>query len=318
MFDKIYERIKLYKNIIIVRHIGVDPDALASQVALRESLRKAFPDKKVLATGISSARFNYFPKLDKLEELDDTLLIVVDTPDKKRIDYPNLEKAKEIIKIDHHPVIDVFSKYDYVDVKSSSASEIILEFIKETELYIDQTIAEILFMGIVSDTNRFLYSTTPKTFALVRDLLEEYEMNITRLYSNLYMRPLNEIRLQGYISQNMIVSPNGLATTLLTNDILTEFGVDSGSAGNMVNMYNNIEEVIVWATISEDVKNDLFKFNIRSRGPSINLIAEKYNGGGHKFAAGARVKTIDEVNQLIADLEELCRIYRVGEVNEDK
>ena len=81
MLKDIYKEIKKYNNIVIARHIGVDPDALASQISLRDSIKKTFPDKHVLAVGGSSAKFNYFPKLDKTEELDNALLIVVDTPE---------------------------------------------------------------------------------------------------------------------------------------------------------------------------------------------------------------------------------------------
>lgn len=319
MYKKIIKKIKEYQNINIVRHIGVDPDALASQVALRDSLRKSFPEKKVIATGNSSIRFNYFPKLDKQELMDNALLIVVDTPDLKRIDCPHVNEHKEIIKIDHHPLIDDFGGIELIDTQSSSASELILKLIVDADLHMDQDIAETLFMGIVGDTNRFLYSTSSETFSLVSNLLKKYDMNITRLYSNIYMRPLNEIRLQGYISQNMKVTDYGMAYILITDEIMKQFSVDSGSAGNMVNMYNNIEEIVLWFTISEDTKNELYKFNIRSRGPVINEIAEKYNGGGHKFAAGARVKTMEEVKSLVADLGLVCEEYKRGqESNENK
>ena len=66
---------------------------------------------------------------------------------------------------------------------------------------------------------------------------------------------------------------------------------------------------MVWLTISEDVKNDILKISIRSRGPEINKIAEKYNGGGHKLASGARVKTMEEVEFLINDLDKACSEY---------
>ena len=62
--------------------------------------------------------------------------------------------------------------------------------------------------------------------------------------------------------------------------------------------------------VSKDIKNDLYKVNIRSRGPIINEVAAKYNGGGHKFSSGARVKTMEELNDLINDLDYLCREYK--------
>ena len=38
MFRKIFKTIKKYDNIVIARHIGVDPDAMASQIALRDAI----------------------------------------------------------------------------------------------------------------------------------------------------------------------------------------------------------------------------------------------------------------------------------------
>lgn len=310
MLENIYERIKIFDTIVIARHIGVDPDALGAQFALKKSIEKTFDSKKVYAVGTKSSKYNYFPKLDKYENtIGNALLIVVDTPDKKRIDISNLESYKEICKIDHHPFIDEFGKYEYINTSSSSASELVLEFIKKNNMYIDSEIAKYIFLGIVSDTNRFLFNTNFNTFEIVHMLVKEYNLDIEKLYQNLYMRPISEIRFQGYISQNMKVTDNGLGYVIITNDILQKYGVDSSSAGNMINNFNNIEEVLVWVTISEDIKNSIIKFNIRSRGPIINTIAEKYNGGGHRFASGARVPSMNEAKQLLNDLDIVCKNY---------
>lgn len=309
MLKDIYKQIKKFDKIAIARHIGVDPDALASQIALRDSIRKTFPDKKVLALGTSSNRFQYFPRLDKHEEMEDALLIVVDTPDKKRIDIPNFDSYKCYAKIDHHPFIEKYADYEYIDDTASSASELIYRLIDKTPLQMDSDIAKTLFMGIVSDTNRFLFSTSYQTFKTVSEMLDEYDLDLPTLYSNIFTRPLSEVRLQGYIGQNMNVDEFGLASIKITNEIMQRFGVDAGSAGNLINNFNNIEEVLVWVTISEDIKNDLIKINIRSRGPVINNIAEKYNGGGHKFASGARVKTMAEADSLLEELSDVCRDF---------
>ena len=310
MFEKIYERIKENDTIVIARHIGVDPDALGSQLALKLSILGTFPGKRVYAVGSRSVRYNYFPRLDRFEEDPaDSLLIVTDTPDIKRIDINDFHKYPEVIKMDHHPFIDRFGELEYIDTSSSSASEIVLKFIQENNMYIDETIAKCLFWGIISDTNRFLFSTNARTLRLVADLIETYTLDIEDLYRDLLIRPMSEIRLQGYISTNMKVTENGFAYVVITDDIIKEFGVDASSAGNMVNNFNNIEGILVWTTISEDTKNNIIKFNIRSRGPHVNSIAEKYNGGGHLLASGARVPTMEEAELLIHDLDEACREY---------
>lgn len=311
MLKKIYKEIKKYNTIVIARHIGVDPDALGSQFALKEAININFPKKKVYAVGTKSARYNYFPKLDKYEGTDnsDVLLIVVDTPDKKRVDISNIETFPNICKIDHHPVVDNMGKYEYVDTTSSSASELIYRLLVNNKMSIDENVAKFLFYGIISDTNRFLFNSSVKTFNIISKLIKEFDINIEELYRKLYSRPLNEVRLQGYISENMTITNSGFAYIVISNDILLKYGVDTSSAGNMVNNYNNIDEVIAWAMITEDVKNNQYKVNIRSRGPVINSVAEKYNGGGHAMASGARVKTLEEANLLIKEIDSLCKEY---------
>ena len=142
MYSDIFEEIKKYDKIVIARHIGVDPDAWASQVALRDSIKATFPNKQVYAVGNSSSKFNYFPKLDRMPSELDGLLIVVDTPDKKRVDLPDFSNFSKTIKIDHHPYIETYCDIEHIDDKASSASEIILDFINKTELLMDEEIAE--------------------------------------------------------------------------------------------------------------------------------------------------------------------------------
>ena len=319
MYNEIYEKIKKHDTIVIVRHIGADPDALASQLALRDSIRLTFPNKKVLAWGNSSARFDYLPRLDRFEELSDILLIVTDTPDKKRIDFSWTTNIIDSIKIDHHPYIETFCELEYIDDTASSASELILELINNTPLLNSDEIAKTIFTGIASDTNRFMFNASSRLLRLISNLFDEYNVDVTEVYSNLYMRPLNEVRLQGYIAQNIVVSENGFGYVKISNDTLNKLSVDSGSAGNMVNNFNYIEGMYVWAVITEDIKNNVFKVNIRSRGPVINIVAEKYNGGGHKMASGARLSTMEEVDLLLKDLDESCKIYLEERVidNED-
>ena len=107
----------------------------------------------------------------------------------------------------------------------------------------------------------------------------------------------------------MKVTDNGVAYIILTNDIITKFKADSASAGNMINNFNFIDEILVWIIVTEDLKNNNIRVNIRSRGPEINKIAEKYNGGGHTLASGARLSSIKEAENLISDIDYLTEKY---------
>lgn len=311
MYKKLLKTIKRYDTIVIARHIGVDPDALCSQLALRDAIRLNFPEKKVIAIGTGSQKFAHIGKLDKLEKVDNALLIVTDTPDKKRIDSAVLSDFSYIVKIDHHPFVEDFGGLEIINDQASSACEIIMELLMHMKLALNSSIAELLYMGLVSDSNRFLFdSSTSHLFSLISYYLDKYPFDLSKCYQKLYLRPLNEVRLEGYISLNMTVTENGLGYIPITDVIIQKYGVDSASAGNMINNFNFIKEVLVWVTMTEDVKNDQIRISIRSRGPVINQVAEKYHGGGHKFASGVRVKTMEEAMKIIDDLEQVLIEYQ--------
>lgn len=313
IYKQIFKVIKKYDTIVIARHIGADPDALGSQFALKEIILKTFPNKKVYAVGNPASRFKFFGNNEKIDNIDTTkgLLIVLDTPDIKRIDGVSLNNFEYVIKIDHHPIIDKYANIELIDEDSCSTSQLILDFIFNNKIEINKEIGEKLYLGIVGDTDRFLHDyTSSKTFSLVTRLLEETNIDFTSLYKVLYQRPISEIRFEGYIYQNLILTENGVAYIKITDRKLKEFGVDSAAAGNMINDLKFVNEIIVWVFLTEDIKSNLIRANIRSVGPYINDVATKFGGGGHKYASGVKLKTWDDSDKLINELDELVKNYK--------
>lgn len=314
MKKEIYKKIKEYKKIVLARHVGADPDALGSTLGLKDIILNTFKDKEVYAVGVYSSKFKFMGKTDDISKVDisDALLIVLDTPNIVRIDgVDDISKFSYVIKIDHHPLIDDFGDIQWIEEDASSVCQMLIELVYDTRLKMCPEGAKKLFMGVVSDTNRFLFDyTSPKTFNLVYKLVNDTKIEFTKLYDDLYERPLCEVRLQGYIEQNMKVSINGFAYLKLTDEILKKFGVDAASSGNIVNSLNNIKEILVWVIFTEDKKNDVIRVNARSRGPVISKVLEKYGGGGHALASGARLKEEKEIKNVIKDLEETCKNYK--------
>ena len=310
LYKKIYKEIKKYDTIVIARHIGADPDALGSQLGLKDIILNTFPNKKVYAVGTPASKFKYIGLLDKFDEemCNDALLIVLDTPDKKRIDGAFPEKFKSSIKIDHHPFVDKTCNIEFIDDSASSASQLVLELVYNTRLKLTKEAARKLYIGIVSDTNRFLYYyTTPKTFDYVSKLIKETGLDFTKLYDEMYLRPLKEVKFQSYITSNMTVTENGLGYMKITDDMLKEFNVDAATAGNLVTNFNYIDEIIVWVLFTEDLLNNTIRTSIRSRGPIINEVAARFGGGGHIYASGAKLKTFEETEDVINALDLVCK-----------
>lgn len=319
IFKKIYKEIKKYNTIVLARHIGPDPDALGSTLGLKEVILNTFPEKKVYAVGIPTNKHRYIGELDSFNEnmYDKSLLIVLDTPNLKRVDGPDPSKFESTIKIDHHPFVEKFCDIEYIDDTSTSASQLIIELVKNTKLSLNKLAAKRLYIGVIGDTNRFLFKyTTYKTFDLVSYLIKETNLDFTSLYDEMYARPFSELQLQSYIVNKFIITENGFGYVKLTEEDLNEIETDPASATNIVNNLHNINEMYAWAIFAYDKNNNFIRTSIRSRGPIINEVASNYNGGGHAMASGARPKTFEEADQLIEELDLVCMEYKKGEINE--
>lgn len=312
VINQIFKKIKKYNNIVVARHTSPDPDAIASQLALRDSIRETFPDKKVLAVGVGVAKFKDYGILDKqiYEGVKDALLIVLDVPNMHRVDGIDGLNYKEIIRIDHHPSEDIKAITEWCDITCSSTAQMVTELIMDSKLVLNKKIASNLFLGMVSDSDRFLLkNTTAHTFEVAARLIRESELDFPPLYDKLYIRPFNEIKFQAYIINNLIIDESGLAYIKIEDDALKEYNVDAATVTNMINNFNFIDDFVVWAFVVKDSRNDLIKVSIRSRGPIINTIASKYNGGGHKLASGCRLKTMEEVDKLLDELKNAAKEY---------
>ena len=318
IIKKVYKKIKEYSKIVVARHVGPDPDAIASTIALRDSIRLTFPYKEVVAVGLGVSKFKYYGILDKIdpEHFKGCLLIVLDVPNISRVDgIDNLEYA-EIMKIDHHPAEDIKGSVDWTDETSCSTCQMIAELLLKTPLKIDTKIAGNLYLGIVSDSDRFLLPyTTNKTFQVVHDLIKESKIDFTSLYNYLYDRSIDEVRFQGYLAMNMKVTEHGLGYIVIPSDIIREYHVDLATPANLINNFNFIRDVIVWTFITEDVKNKVYKVSIRSHGPIINEVASHFNGGGHKYASGARITSEEEMEKFILELDHLCEEYKRASIS---
>ena len=95
----------------------------------------------------------------------------------------------------------------------------------------------------------------------------------------------------------------------VTEDTLAKYKVETSAVSNHVNDFYFIKELICWMFVVYDAKNAIYKVNIRSRGPVINEIASNFNGGGHKFASGARISNYKDVEALHKELDKACLDY---------
>jgi phosphoesterase RecJ-like protein len=117
---------------------------------------------------------------------------------------------------------------------------------------------------------------------------------------------------------NIQVTENGFGYLKIDDDVLKEYCADAATAGNMINNFNNIEEIISWAFFSHDKVNNNIRGSIRSRGPVINEIAAQFGGGGHALASGVKLPSFEKADELIQALDEACKKYNEEKQNIEK
>jgi bifunctional oligoribonuclease and PAP phosphatase NrnA len=309
MKEQILETIQQYETIIVHRHVRPDPDAYGSQCGLVEILKSSFPSKKVYAVGKEDPSLHYMKRLDNIpdEVFQEALIIVCDTANAERICDSRYQLGKELIKIDHHPNEDPYCDLLWVDTSASSVSEMIYEFYlfgKDKGLQMSDEAARLLFAGIVGDTGRFLFpSTSEKTFMYAGELIH-YHFSRTELFDKMYELDTNVVKLNGYILQNFVMRPSGVAKVVLSKEILNKFEVVPAEASLLVGTLGNVKGIKAWVFFIEE--DDQIRVRLRSKGPVINGIAKNYNGGGHPLAAGASIYHWDEAEKVLKELDEVC------------
>ena len=108
-------------------------------------------------------------------------------PNFYRVDGVNNLKYKEIIKIDHHPFEEDFGGIEWINDESSSTCQMVASMLLKSNLDISRNVASNLFLGIVSDSDRFLLPyTTVETFEVVTNLLKRTSLPFNSLYEKLY------------------------------------------------------------------------------------------------------------------------------------
>ncbi|RHM62572.1 MULTISPECIES: bifunctional oligoribonuclease/PAP phosphatase NrnA [Coprobacillaceae] len=308
MIKEIIEKIKEYQEIVIYRHVNPDYDAFGSQFGMYDLIKSNFNDKKVYLAGdfssdlVSKFRFDVDQKLPDFNQ--SVLGIVLDTANHERIDGESYQQCQELIKIDHHIVVDQYGIINFEDPQASSCSQLVGLMLQEQyHLNISKLGARAIYMGIIGDTNRFMYNSTSDETFNVASLLMTKGINIEEIYNAMYLKNAKDIEINRFIYNHQVVDGR-ISYYVLKDEDLKELDIPRSRGSDFVNIFSGYKEYLVWMAITENVEDHNWRVSIRSRGVKINEIANKYHGGGHAFASGATLQSLDELQSLIVDLKE--------------
>ena len=310
--DFILNKIKEYNRILIFGHERPDGDCIGSQYGLYYILKESFPNKEIYVTGEVSEYVSFIGRPEMINDslFKGSLAICVDCANGERLSDQRYKNCDYSIKIDHHPAVDSFCDYEYVDTKAPACAQIITEFYLKfkDELKINKDAARALYVGIVTDTGRFKFdSVTSKTFNIAGTLLD-LGVDLADVDNHLSVETIDSLKLRGYCLNSFKVTKNGFAYLIMKRETINEFGVSDEDAANQVTAISTIEGCPVWAMFIEYPTQ--IRIRLRSRGPVVNLLAEEYEGGGHPKASGAKLPSWDKLDEFLSKADKLVEEYK--------
>ena len=309
MYKLMYEKIKKADYIYIYRNVASDYDALGSQYGLAQIIVDNFENKHVVCMGEVNESLQTIMNisLEKgvFEKKDNSLSIVLDTANTSRIDGQGYDECDDLIKVDHHIVVESYGHLNIEDEHASSASELVVRFYEanKDELNLSKKAATLLYYGIVGDTNRFMYEGTTASTMLAASTLLNTGIQKEAIYESMYLRPLKDLEIQKYLLNHFIYD-EGFAYYILHQEDLDALNISREQGSNYVHVLSNIEEIKVWAAITYQKEKDNYRVSLRSRNVPVQPIASQFNGGGHIYASGATLNSLDELPIMISMVKE--------------
>jgi phosphoesterase RecJ-like protein len=140
----------------------------------------------------------------------------------------------------------------------------------------------------------------------------EYGLDFGEILTTLDVRSENLMKMQGYVLQNFEKTEHGVVYIKITPDIITKFNVTLEEATSLVNELSTLADCPVWMLFAE-YDNHYVRARLRSKGPAIDCLANKYDGGGHPMACGANLGTWDKVDALLRDADQLVKEYKAAQ-----
>ena len=311
----ILDMIRSYDSIIIARHERPDGDAVCSSHGLAQILRISFPEKNIVVSNRDRSEYLAFLNTEEADpsaiDQENALAIVVDTAGLDRCANKNIQKAKAIIKIDHHINVTPYGDISWVEDERSSVCEMIVDFQRTFAdvLRIDSRAATLLYCGMVTDSGRFKYAETGGDTLRNAGYLLDQGVDTQTLYANLYLESFDFFKFQSYVFGEMKITENGVAYLYVDNAMQQQFNLSREQASSSVDFMNKIKGSLIWLAFIDNPDGSI-RVRLRSRFVTVDKLANRYNGGGHANASGSTVYSLAEMNALIADADALLKDYK--------
>ncbi len=297
-FKKALELIQRSQRIFLTAHVGDDGDDLGAMQAVYQFLKKSGKDPVMGLAGGVQKNLLFLPFVAEIgqpfETTEADLLITFGCSKIDRTGQRLLQSFKgPVINFDHHPDNSNFGTVNVVDDKMAAVAQLVYYFLQYAEAEIDQKMATCLLTGIFTDTGGFKHAnTTSEVFAVAGELLKRGARIDKIAFETMGKKRPQTLRAWSKGLENARLDPEKrMVFSVLTEDDLKEIGANEEDLNGFVELLNNLPQAKFALLLRQD--GDVVRGSLRSephKKVDVSKIAKSFGGGGHKLAAGFKVK----------------------------
>ena len=307
--------IRKNKTFFLSGHRKPDGDTVASELAMASLLKRlgkkveiwnAEPVPKTLLFLPGAGAIKSSPKVNKT--YDAAIIFECVNADRMGNIIDLKTQAKTVINIDHHLQHGDFGHINLVDVTASSNSEQLVYLFEKMKMPLTPNEANALYTGLIADTGRFQHSnTTADTFRIAVKLLEAGALPHIISEKLFTTRSHSSLKLLGWGLTNLkTLKNNKIAYLAVSQKDFDRLGSNEEELEDIVNYGLQIPTVLISILVRQPQSGADIKVSLRSRrGVSACKIAMAFGGGGHKYAAGCKIRgSLDEaLNKLLTSAQ---------------
>ncbi len=292
------------EDLLIMAHAAPDGDTIGSAYGLCLGLRQLGKRARVLCADPLPTRFAFL-KLPEAPDFEPKEIVCVDIADPKLAGKANASLAwKSTLCIDHHGSNIRYAQRLYLEPEASSTCEIMVNILERMGVSLTSDIADCLYTGMATDTGCFRFGNTQASTHRTAAKLMECGAHAAKINKDLF-DTIGRTRfvLEQLVGQTMQFYLGGrVAVIQVAHDMCVKTGTSDSELEGFASMPARIEGVLVGVTLREKV-DGFYKISLRTNeGIDASAICAKFDGGGHKAAAGCKIKgSLEHARKLILE-----------------
>ncbi len=296
--DVLITLLKREKRFFIATHINPEGDALGSSIALSMALESMGKETVLYDRDPVPEFYRFLPGHDRFtrsisnlkSQISNLILLDCNEPERAGISQLMEHASQTTVVIDHHETERDFGAVRWIDPSAPATGMMVYHLIKGLGVVITGDIATNLYAAIAIDTGTFRYrNTTPEVLRVCAALIDS-GADPASIAEAMY-ETWSEKRFKLLVSVlNTLEIVDGVAFTYATKEMFRETGASPEETENFSNFPRMIGTIKISAFFRE-MDGGYLKASLRSRGDTnVARIAEMFDGGGHRNAAGYKIK----------------------------